>query len=258
MNDLIPQELPISLVPGAAIDLKNAVITYRDGFVLVGAVNNGAGYSTSATTMVVDGFVGTCEADTVVGDIFTVTGSTAEHKVTAKIDTGDHLTSVTFTPGLTGNVADNAVVTFKRRRLEVTIGEGNLTYSEIKNRTYVKNRGLLDTVKNADEEPVEVQMDYTWEFLEADTTETPTVEDVLKQRGQAAHWVTTSADACEPYCVDIEIEYTPFCSASKKELIALKYFLYEKLDHDIRQSTVSCTGKCNITEADTSRVTAFT
>lgn len=250
--------LNLTLVPGAAIDLKQAVVTLRDGFTLVGAVNNGAGYSSSATTMVVDGFVGTCIADSVIGDIFTIAGQSTEYKVTSKSDTSGNLTSVTFTPGLSANVADNAVITFKRRRLAVTIGEGNLTYSETFNRTYVLDRGNLDTVKNGDQAPMEVQMDFTWEFLEADTTETPTVEDVLKQRGQAAHWVTTSADACEPYAVDIEIEYTPFCSAAKKELIVLPDFRHEKLDHDLRQSTVSCTGKCNAIEADVSRVTAFT
>jgi hypothetical protein len=137
--------------------------------------------------------------------------------------------------------------------LEVKVGEGNLTWSEKKNRQYYKNRGLLDTVRDGDEEPVDVKLDFTWEWLKADTGDTPTVEDALKKRGEAASWVTTSADTCEPYAVDIEIIYSPPCVDQKNETILLSDFRYESLDHDIKAGTVSVSGKCNVTEATVTR-----
>jgi hypothetical protein len=139
--------------------------------------------------------------------------------------------------------------------LTIIVGEGNLTYTERKNREYILNRGLIHGVRDGDEEPVDVSMEFMWEFLLADSGETPTVEDALKKRGEAATWVTTGADACEPYCVDIEVEYTPDCAGVKKEIITLGEFRYEELDHDLGAGTVSVSGKCNIAGATSVRST---
>src|SRR6266576_3971774 len=88
--------------------------------------------------------------------------------------------------------------------ITVTLGTGNLTYEEKRNIEYVKDRGLLDTVREGDEEPVDVRLDATWENLTG-VGGAPTVEDAMKRRGPAATWTSTSADPCEPFAVDIEI-----------------------------------------------------
>ena len=234
----------------AVIDLKDATVYVRDGASLdiVGAVNNGAGYAKNATSMTVDGFsaaiangvsfrVGTNP------NFYTITGTTG----------GATPTTLTFTPGLSGAVADDAVITLHGNVLEIKIGEGNLTYSEKRAVTYVKNRGILDTVKLGDETPMEVSLDFTWEFLRAGSGDPPSVEEALKQIGAASTWKSTSTDTCEPYAVDILINYIPPCG-SDSELIVLEDFRWESLDHDLKQGQVAVKGNCNVTVAKVSHI----
>ena len=130
----------------------------------------------------------------------------------------------------------------------VKIGEGNLTYTERQNIEYTLDRGTVDEVREGDEVPVEVRFEFVWLYLLGDTT--TTIEDALKQRGGAAAWVSTDSDTCRPYAVDIEITYAPTPAAcGNQETITLSDFRWEQLDHDFRAGQISCTGRCNISEA---------
>jgi len=141
--------------------------------------------------------------------------------------------------------------------LTIKIGEGNLTYSEKVAREYIKNRGVLDTVRNGDETPMEVSFEFTWEFLKspASSTTPPTVEEALKKTGAASAWVSAATDVCEPYAVDIEVTFDPACTGVKKEVYLFPDFRHESLDHDFRAGTVSCKGMCNAVEPTITRVT---
>ncbi|MDB4726355.1 hypothetical protein OAF54_02870 [bacterium] len=146
--------------------------------------------------------------------------------------------------------------------LEITVkvGEGNLTWSENRNIEYVLDRGLIDEVREGDQVPMDVSFDFTWEFITGndDTTTSPaTVEDALKRVGQAAGWISTDADQCRPYAVDIVVEYVPNCSDGSanadQETITLPDFRWESVDHDLRAGTISVTGRCNAFVATTVR-----
>lgn len=142
--------------------------------------------------------------------------------------------------------------------VEVKIGEGNLTYNERRNIEYVKDKGLLDTVREGDEEPIEVRMDFTWEYLTSDAgATTPTIEEALKREGEAADWDSTDADPCNPYAVDIEILFAPDCFGegitNEDELITLTDFRWESLEHDMRAGSVAVSGQCNVTRATIAR-----
>ena len=91
--------------------------------------------------------------------------------------------------------------------VEIKIGEGTLTYTERQNMDYTLNRGTLDEVREGDEVPMDVKFEFTWEYIKANTTSggTPTIEDALKQIGNAVAWVSSDADTCRPYAVDLEI-----------------------------------------------------
>lgn len=168
--------------------------------------------------------------------------------------TATETTQITVTPGLVVATTVGGSVTFGGRKLDITVGEGNLTYTENTPRDYLKNRGLLDTVRNADQEPMDVSFEFVWEFLSATGgSANPTIKEVLKQTGEASTWETTSEDACEPYCTNIEVYYDPACGGANTELIELKYFRPETLEHNLRDAQVSCTGKCNVIEATESR-----
>jgi len=141
--------------------------------------------------------------------------------------------------------------------VEVKIGEGNLTYTEARNMEYTLDRGTLDEVREGDEVPVSVSMDFVWEYLKGQTgSGTPTIEDALKKRGEAASWTSTDSDQCRPYAVDIEVIYSPSpVACGDMEIILLQDFRYESLDHDLSGGTVAVSGQCNVTEATVTRQT---
>jgi hypothetical protein len=76
-----------------------------------GAVNNGGGYGGGTTTMDIDGVSQAIPA----GTPFTVAGISGTYVVTSTTGGGTP-TAVTFTPGLSGTVADNVVLTFGNGR----------------------------------------------------------------------------------------------------------------------------------------------
>lgn len=145
----------------------------------------------------------------------------------------------------------NAVLKIKdggSNTLTVVMGDGNLTYSEKKPRVYLKDRGILSDVENADDEPMEVSFEGRWQFLLSKSGESLSIEDVLKARGEADTWVSSDADVCNPYSVDLELTHTPVCGATSPEVITFPDFRYESLDHDAKGKTISVKGMCNATE----------
>lgn len=233
------------------IDLKHATIYIRDGYAGVAAVasmavDNVAGYPLGTVTMLVDGATGSVA----VGDVFTVAGDDIRHRITAHSETLAATTSVTFTPGLGAAVVDGAAFTWQPHELEVDIGEGTFTYSEKRNIEYKKSRGKLKTVREGDEEPVDVRIDAVWEFLRSVSgATTPTIEEALKKIGAASEWVSTDPDACQPYAVDIVVEYIPPCSGVQSETITIGDYRWESLEHDAKAGTINTSGKANVTQA---------
>jgi hypothetical protein len=135
--------------------------------------------------------------------------------------------------------------------ITVKIGEGNLTYAENRNVEYILDRGRLDEVRLGDEVPMDVTFDFVWEYITGDTSPAgpPTVEDALKQRGQAATWVSTDADLCRPYAVDMILQHVPNCATGDQEFITFPDFRWDSLDHDLRGGAIAVTGRCNTIEA---------
>lgn len=236
------------------IDLKHATIYFRDGFTgnagMAGAaVNNVAGYPLGAVTMLIDTLTG----EYPVGSVFTVAGDTVRHRVTSRAGTMP-TTSITFTPGLGAAVVDGALLTTLPHELEADIGEGNMSYTEKRNMEYKRNRGKLKTVREGDEEPMDVRIDAVWEFLRsASGASIPTIEEVIKNIGAASGWISSDPDACQPYAIDIVIEYVPPCASETKETIIINDYRWESLEHDAKAGTISTTGKANVTQATVTR-----
>lgn len=142
--------------------------------------------------------------------------------------------------------------------INVTIGEGNITYTERRNVEYKLDRGNIDDVRLGDDEPVEVSFDIKWTNIsgEGDTSGAPTVEDALKQTNDAAAWATAdTANPCAPYAVDIAIAIAYGCTSEQgqDETITLGEFRWEELSHNLADGQISCTGHCNITVATSNR-----
>ncbi|MEK0324895.1 MAG: hypothetical protein QQN63_04245 [Nitrosopumilus sp.] len=133
-------------------------------------------------------------------------------------------------------------------QIEVKIGEGNFTWTETTNRDYILDRGLLDEVRDGDQAPVEVSFDILWDYIKgsSSTGAVPTIEEALKQIGNASSWVSSDSDACRPYSVDLVLVYDPSCTTGDVEKITFSDFRWESLDHDLRGGSIACSGKCNI------------
>lgn len=168
--------------------------------------------------------------------------------------TGTGTAYITITPGLVVATTVSGSVTFGGRKLEIKVGEGNLTWTENRPRMYIKDRGNLDTVRDDDQEPVDVKFDFVWDWLTSVAGATPTIKEAIKQTGNAANWLTTSEDVCEPYCCDVEVFYDPNCGDYNSERVMLREFRYESLEHNLRDAQISCTGKCNVVEAEETRI----
>jgi len=234
---------------GSYIDLKNCTIYLEDGYSKTAAVNLMAGYMAGASAIVVDGLA----ASTIlpVGARVTFAGHATTYYIASTIETGGVTTTINLDTPLTDPVTDNEVITVGPQVLEIKVGDGNLSYSETKNREYKLNRGKIDKVRNGDEAPVEVTTTFAWTYIKAYTSDTiPSVEDVLKNRGPAASWISTG-QGCDPFSVNLVIKNAPTACVGEThpvETITFPEFRYEKLDHDAKAGTVNMSGKCNATE----------
>lgn len=237
---------------GAPISLKDCTIRIKDGTSLAGAVNNGAGYPTTTTTLTVDGFTSKVYPGTRVAF---ANDPDVDYVVTASSPPTGATTSITITPGLTDAVVDNEVIAAGPNYIDVTIGDGNLEYSEKQNVEYILDRGVIDSTREGDDVPMEVSMDFRFDKITGATTDVlPTVEDALKFIGPAATWVATNNATCSsPRTVDIEVFETPPCSGVENQLFVFPDFAWEEMSHDFKGGTVSMSGKCNARHPEVSR-----
>lgn len=138
--------------------------------------------------------------------------------------------------------------------LELNIGEGTLSFDEKRTIEYVKNRGLLDTTREGDDEPLDVKLDVIWEFLRTVSGGAAvTPYEAFHKVYAASAWVTTGG-ACEPYAVDLEILYTPSCGSVPVERILITQFRYESFNSDMKTGMLSVSGKANIKYPTITRV----
>ena len=236
----------------AQIDLRHADVYLKDGYTAVGAVNGTP--ANGDTSVTVDGFALVIPN----GNQFTIVGSTGVYTVVSTVG-GATPTSITFTPAFAtaaGIPADDAVITVGPNILTVKVGEGNLTFNAKRNMIYVREkRSIVDGfVMTGDDEPMDVKLDMIWEFLSSDTGDPPTMEEAILQQGNAAGWITSGADPCEPYAIDIEVIYTPPCAGVDAERIVLAEYRWESLDHDLKAGTLATSGKCKILTPVATRV----
>lgn len=133
--------------------------------------------------------------------------------------------------------------------LTVKIGDGNITWNEKRNIEYKKDRGLLDTAREGDQEPLDVKMEFAWIFIKGDSGDSNpvSINDAIKGVGSASAWKTTASDICAPYAVRITILYTPCTGGGKTETYILTDYRWESFDFDPKSGMVSTSGKCNIT-----------
>ncbi len=241
----------------ARIELRHCDIILRDG--LAGtALINGMGVMAGDSDMDIDGVVlNTDDTDHVpIGARFTVAGETdpTVHVVTGR--TGNPTTNIVFSPVLgTGTYANDAAITFQPQELVIKIGDGDLRYTERDEFSYDLDRGELDTVRQANDVPMEVVTNFVYEHITSGTNEDLAPMDAIKRRGSASEWVSAAADACEPYAVDLLVVHTAPCGTAENEYTLFPDFRSEQREVNFGESNIQITGRCNRVEPLTWRGT---
>lgn len=166
---------------------------------------------------------------------------------TAVLHPGATSWKLTFTPALdvADLPADDDVITFLPQQLDIKIGDGNITYTESSEYEYDLDRGVLDTVRSGNQVPLDLSIDFVYEYITTGTGETISPMDALKNIGGASGWVSSSADPCEPYAVDIEVIHTPICTTKAIETTVFPDFRSESREPDMGEASISVTGRCN-------------
>lgn len=228
------------------IDLKNVTIYFEDGTILNGLINNVAGYNIGATSLLVDVFT----SKVPVGARISINGDD-RYTVVSTTETSSATTTIVITPALVAAVSDDQPVIAYGVYLKIKVGDGTCTFSEKKPREYKLDRGLLDSVRNGDQVPMDVSIGLMYIALTASSGDPPTPEDALKQRGAASGWINADvSDPCAPFAINIRLDHQPpGCTAFQVERVILPSFRYEELNHDPKAGTIACTGKCNALEA---------
>ncbi len=244
----------------ARIELRDATILMKDGLsgsAIIAETTPGATDTDADVNTIV---LNSTDINLVpVGARFTVNtaGNTEIYTVTARTPaTTSPTTNVEFTPAWGANTPTvTDVITFQAQELQVTIGEGNLTWTEAKEYEYLLDRGDLDTVKEGDEQPLEVSMEFVYEHVTQGTSESVTPVDAVKGSGGADEWVSSSSDLCEPYAVDMVIRHCVPCGSDEDEEITFPDFRFESLEYDLSEATIAVSGRCNVSEASPVRST---
>lgn len=240
----------------ARIELRDCTIYVKDG--LSGTAALSANGTANTNTINIDTVVTNASVNTIVpqGARFYVAGESVNttHVVTSANTSANVTDYLTFTPNLGAGTYDTAnVVTFLPCQIEIKIGEGNLTWSEKKEYVYLLDRGDLDTVKEGNEVPVEVSMEFVYEHVTTGTSEDISPVDAIKATGDAANWVSSATDACEPYCVDVVVSHDVPCGTTQDETLTFTDFRWESLDFDLSAATISVSGKCNVSSVNAVR-----
>lgn len=232
-----------------------AVATYAPGDITVG----GGALNTAAVTLTYDGAsVANANHGISVGSSGGYDG-TETAATTTEGEFVDQVTNIEFTPAWgTPTPADDDTITFLPIEVEVKIGDGNLTYTENIEYEYELDRGNLDTVKKGDSQPMDVTIDFVYEFVSTGTGENITPVDALKGIRGAAEFTSSSSEPCEPYAVDIEVDHDPGectrAAGTQKEVTLFPDFRYDSLEFDLDEATISATGRCNVEEPVITRV----
>jgi hypothetical protein len=191
-----------------------------------------------------------------IGARVTFAGDPTVYTVLTRTPSSGTTTDFTFTPvKVTPAAVSTDVLTFLPQRLEIKIGEGDVAWSETKEYIYDRDRDVLDTVRQGQDQPMSVDMNFTFEYVTASTANPPTPADALNQDGLASEWVSSSSDLCEPYAIDVVILHCVPCGTDEDQEITLPDFRNESLDFSIADASVATSGQCNATRATVVRST---
>ena len=230
------------------IDLRACTIYLRDG--LSGSAVGTAPEEGDTTLSIGTVVLNSVDTELVpVGARFTIAGEAGGtvHVVSARVPSGDGpTTEISFLPAL--GATPGTAITFASQEVEIKVGDGDLKYTEADEYIYDSERGLLDTVRKGDDQPMEVSMNFIFDQVKSGTGEVITPIEALKGSGNASEWVTSSSELCDPYAVDVLVRDVRVCIAGESRDYLFPDFRCEKRDYSFKDASIAVNGKCNVTE----------
>lgn len=140
--------------------------------------------------------------------------------------------------------------------LTMELAEGTLNVVEGTPVEFKPSRGKIanGSVRKATEVPMEVEFDLIFRHITASSGDDASPKQFLERTGPAAAFVSTG-DACDPYCVDIEIvKDNSVCSGSvEDETYTLSKFYAESKSYNFEEGTLSVSGRCKATSMTSAR-----
>jgi hypothetical protein len=128
--------------------------------------------------------------------------------------------------------------------LEVKIDEGNIQWEVARNLEVKRDRGLLDYIKEGDEEPMTVNLECRFASLISSTGDPLTPYEFLTMTGAGDELVSTG-QVCGASAIDIRVETDHDCQDVEDEIIDFLQFHYEKIGGSFKDGTLSVSGLCN-------------
>jgi hypothetical protein len=128
----------------------------------------------------------------------------------------------------------------------IRIGEGNFSYSRRRNIEVRKSRGNLNSSRETEEEPTDIQFQFVWDTMVSSGSEPPTIEEIID--GTAPGWAPATSDPEAPFTVNIQIVRSLTCQAPvgpDGEVYNFPEFNCLELSHSLKDSTVDCKGFSN-------------
>ena len=153
---------------------------------------------------------------------------------------------ITFSPALSaGTYAASAAITFKSQQIYVKIGEGNLTYTEHRDYQYLLDRGLLDTVREPKDVPMDVKLGRRVR-AHHQRHQRGRLSDGRAEGARTAPWsgsvrLPTSASRTASTCWWSTI---PPCADVNRETTVFPMFRAETREMNYSAATIVLTGKC--------------
>lgn len=229
------------------IDLKDVTMYLADGTAALAPENTGVTEGISAEGQDEIEFVtgGVAAAGIELGSWVAVGTTMRPRYFVVDIGTGAGADTITLHKNLEAAIPDETrLYVSDPKKLEFEIGEGNFTYSEKREREIKLSRGRLARVKDADEQPMDVNFDLVWETLTAHSGGNDVIPtDALKRKRSAADWVSTGGE-CQPFAVDVILDKRPDCATLTKpnEMLIFTEFRYNSIDGDLSSAQLSVPG----------------
>lgn len=129
--------------------------------------------------------------------------------------------------------------------LTIHLDDGNIQWTHKRNIVMKKDRGVLDYMKELDEQEMEVSLECRFDTLKASSGDPVTPYEFFNLTGGASGYKSTNP-ACQPNACDIFIYVSYTCgTVIEDEIHQFPKFAFTEIGGDYKSGTLSVKGFCN-------------